>query len=182
VDANGVSCCRRYTHYAHRHRQVPKRAARQNGHVLTLAWVYAYMCRFPGICRRPGQARPHAEELRGLAHEHGLPMRLADGSFYRGWARWCAGDGAGRAEMCEGLAQSNEMYFRWFACINKTLECQRNVDEWERACRRSTVICNTERQAKTPEAAPFPASEIFSPGMRETRPIAMPSWRPGAPQ
>src|SRR6266404_4726224 len=47
--------------------------ARQNGHVPTLAWVHA--CRFAGIGRRPWQARPHAEELLGLAHEHGLPMR-----------------------------------------------------------------------------------------------------------
>src|SRR5438128_9228647 len=83
--------------------------ARQNGQVPTLAWMQAYMCRFAGIRRRPEQARPHAEELLGLAREHGLPMRLADGSFYRGWARWCAGEGVGRAETYEGLALSNEM-------------------------------------------------------------------------
>src|SRR5215471_20461893 len=59
--------------------------ARQNGHVPTLAWVHAYACRFAAIGRRPGQARPHAEELLGLSRAHGLPMRMADGSFYRGW-------------------------------------------------------------------------------------------------
>jgi class 3 adenylate cyclase/tetratricopeptide (TPR) repeat protein len=99
--------------------------ARQNGQVPTLAWMQAYMCRFAGIRRRPEQARPHAEELLGLAREHGLPMRLADGSFYRGWARWCAGEGVGRAETYEGLALSNEMYFRLFAPLTGTLLAER---------------------------------------------------------
>ncbi|HKA65200.1 MAG TPA: adenylate/guanylate cyclase domain-containing protein, partial [Methyloceanibacter sp.] len=102
--------------------------ARQNGHVPTLAWVHAYTCRFAGICRRAGQARPHAEKLLRLAREHGLPMRLADGSFYHGWARWCAGDGDGRAEMCEGLALSNEMYFRVFAPLTGTLLAEREAE------------------------------------------------------
>ena len=74
--------------------------ARQSGHLPTIAWAHAYTCRFAGICRKPGQARPHAEELLGLAREHGLPMRLADGSFYHGWARWCAGDGRWRTQKC----------------------------------------------------------------------------------
>jgi class 3 adenylate cyclase/tetratricopeptide (TPR) repeat protein len=102
--------------------------ARQNAHVPTLAWVHASTCRFAGICRRPGQARPHAEELLGLAHEHGLPMRLADGSFYHGWARWCAGDGAGEAAMRDGFALSNEMYFRLFAPLTGTLLAEREAD------------------------------------------------------
>jgi class 3 adenylate cyclase/predicted ATPase len=102
--------------------------ARQKGHVATLAWVHAYACRFAGICRRPGQARPHAEELLGLAREHGLPMRLADGSFYRGWARWCAGDGDGEVQMREGLALWNEMYYRLFAPLTGTLLAEREAD------------------------------------------------------
>src|SRR6266481_3278669 len=102
--------------------------AGQNGHVPTLAWMQAYMCRFAGIRRRPEQARPHAEELLGLAREHGLPMRLADGSFYRGWARWCAGEGVGRAETYEGLALSNEMYFRLFAPLTGTLLAEREAE------------------------------------------------------
>ena len=55
-------------------------------------------------------------------------MRLADGSFYHGWARWCAGDGDGRAEMCEGLALSNEMYFRVFAPLTGTLLAEREAE------------------------------------------------------
>src|SRR5256885_14250134 len=47
--------------------------ARQSGHHPTVAWAHAYTCRFAGIRRKPGQARPHAEELLGVAHEHGLP-------------------------------------------------------------------------------------------------------------
>ncbi|HEX8809284.1 MAG TPA: adenylate/guanylate cyclase domain-containing protein, partial [Xanthobacteraceae bacterium] len=86
--------------------------AQQSGHLPTIAWVHAYRCRFAGICRKPGLASLHADEVLRLAREHGLPMRLADGSFYHGWARWCAGDGDGEAAMREGLAQWNEMHYR----------------------------------------------------------------------
>jgi ATP/maltotriose-dependent transcriptional regulator MalT len=102
--------------------------ARQSGHHPTVAWAHAYTFRFAGICRKPGQARPHAEELLELAHEHGLPMRLADGSFYHGWARWCAGDGDGEAGMREGLALWNEMYYRLFAPLTGTLLAEREAE------------------------------------------------------
>jgi tetratricopeptide (TPR) repeat protein len=100
--------------------------ARQSGHLPTIAWVHAYRCRFAGICRKPGLARLHAGEVLRLAREHGLPMRLADGSFYHGWARWCAGDGDGEAAMREGLALWNEMHYRLFAPLTGTLlaECE----------------------------------------------------------
>jgi class 3 adenylate cyclase/tetratricopeptide (TPR) repeat protein len=102
--------------------------ARQSGHIATVAWAHAYTCRFAGICRKPGHAKPHAEELLGLAREHGLPMRLADGSFYHGWARWCAGDGDGEPEMREGLALWNEMYYRLFAPLTATLLAEREAE------------------------------------------------------
>jgi class 3 adenylate cyclase/predicted ATPase/ABC-type transport system involved in cytochrome c biogenesis ATPase subunit len=100
--------------------------ARQSGHLATMAWAHAYACRYAGICRRPGQASPHAEELLGLSQEHELPMRLADASFYRGWARWCAGDEAGKTEMREGVTLYNSMDFRLFAPLTATLlaECE----------------------------------------------------------
>jgi len=100
--------------------------ALQSGHSPTIAWAHAYKCRFAGICRKPGQARPHADELLRLAHEHGLPMRLADGLFYRGWARWCDGYGDGEAGMREGLALWKEMDFRLFTPLTWTLlaECE----------------------------------------------------------
>jgi class 3 adenylate cyclase/tetratricopeptide (TPR) repeat protein len=100
--------------------------ARQSGHLPTIAWVHAYRCRFAGICRKPGLARLHAEEVLRLAREHGLPMRLADASFYRGWARWCAGDGDGEAAMREGLALWDEMHYRLFGPLTGTLlaECE----------------------------------------------------------
>jgi class 3 adenylate cyclase/predicted ATPase/energy-coupling factor transporter ATP-binding protein EcfA2 len=100
--------------------------AKQSGHLATVAWAHTYACRFAGICRRPGQAVPHAEKLLELAHEHGLPMRRADGSFYRGWARSCAGDRAGHSEMHEGVALYNTIDFRLFAPLTGTLvaECE----------------------------------------------------------
>ena len=102
--------------------------ARQSGHLPTIAWAHAYSCRFAGICRKPGRARPHAEELLGLAREHGLPMRLADGSFYHGWVRSCVGDGDGTAEMREGLALWNEMHYRLFAPLTGTLLAEREAE------------------------------------------------------
>jgi predicted ATPase len=102
--------------------------ARQIGHHPTIAWAHAYKCRFAGICGKPGQVRPHAEELLGQAREHGLPMRQADGSFYGGWARWCAGDGNGEGGMREGLALWSEMYYRLFAPLTGTLLAEREAE------------------------------------------------------
>src|SRR5262249_12684510 len=100
--------------------------ARQSGHLPTIAWVHAYRCRFAGICRKPGLARLHAEEVLRLAREHRLPMRLADGSFYHGWVRWCAGEAGGEAAMRAGWALWNEMHYRLFAPLTGTLlaECE----------------------------------------------------------
>jgi predicted ATPase len=53
-------------------------------------------------------------------------MRLADGSFYRGWARSCAGDG--EAGMREGLALWKEMDFRLFAPLTGTLLAEREAE------------------------------------------------------
>jgi class 3 adenylate cyclase/predicted ATPase len=102
--------------------------ARQSGHLPSIAWAHAYTCRFSGIRRKPGKARPHAEELLGVAGEHGLPMRLADGSFYHGWARWCAGDVDGEAGMRQGLALWNEMDYRLFAPLTGTLLAEREAE------------------------------------------------------
>jgi class 3 adenylate cyclase/predicted ATPase/energy-coupling factor transporter ATP-binding protein EcfA2 len=102
--------------------------ARQTRHFPTIAWAHAYACRFAGICRKPGRVRAHAEELVGLAREHGLPMRLADSSFYAGWADWCAGDRAGETRMREGLALWNEMDYRLFAPLTGVLLAEREAD------------------------------------------------------
>src|SRR5262245_4770198 len=102
--------------------------ARQSGHPPTIAWAHAYTCRFAGICRKPERARPHARELLILAREHGLPMRLADGSFFHGWARWCADDGNGESQMREGLGLWDEMQYRLFAPLTGTLLAEREAE------------------------------------------------------
>src|SRR5215510_12107025 len=102
--------------------------ARQSGHLPTIAWAHAYTCRFAGICRKPERAGPHAQELLALAREHGLPMRLADGSFYHGWARWGAGDRDGEARMRQGLALWNEMDYLLFAPLTGTLLAEREAE------------------------------------------------------
>jgi predicted ATPase len=102
--------------------------ARKSGHLPTIAWAHAYVCRFAGICRKPERAGPHAQELLALAREHGLPMRLADGSFFLGWARWCAGDGDGELQMREGLGLWNEVKYRLFAPLTGTLLAEREAE------------------------------------------------------
>ena len=102
--------------------------ARETGHIPSIAWAHAYMCRFAGISRKPEQARPHAAQLQGLACEHGLPMRLADSAFYGGWARWCAGDPEGETEMREGLALWKEMDYRLSAPLTGTLLAEREAE------------------------------------------------------
>jgi class 3 adenylate cyclase/tetratricopeptide (TPR) repeat protein len=102
--------------------------ARQRGHLPTIAWAHAFTCRFAGICRKPEQAKQHAETVMGFARDRGLPMRRADGSFYQGWARWCAGDADGEAAMREGLALLNEMQYRLFTPLTATLLAEREAD------------------------------------------------------
>src|SRR5262249_60588218 len=60
--------------------------------------------------------------------ESGRPMRLAYGTFYHGWARWCAGDGEGEAAMREGLALWNEMHYRLFGPLTGTLLAEREAE------------------------------------------------------
>jgi class 3 adenylate cyclase/tetratricopeptide (TPR) repeat protein len=102
--------------------------AQQRGHLPTIAWAHAFTCRFAGICRKPEQAKQHAEAVLGFARDRGLPMRRADGSFYQGWARWCAGDAAGEAGMREGLALFNEMHYRLFAPLAAMLLAERESE------------------------------------------------------
>jgi len=102
--------------------------AQQRNHIPTIAWAHTYTCRFAAICRKPALARPHAEDLLRLAHKHGLPMRLTEGSFYRGWARWCAGDGDGETAIREALALWNEMDFRLFMPLTGTLLAEREAE------------------------------------------------------
>src|SRR5262245_2192074 len=102
--------------------------ALQSGHFPTIAWAHAYKCRFAGIRRNPAEARIHAEALLALAREHGLPMRLVEGSFYHGWARWCAGDEDAEEGMREGLALLNEMNYRLFTPLTATLLAEREAE------------------------------------------------------
>jgi predicted ATPase len=55
-------------------------------------------------------------------------MRLADGSFFQGWARWCAGDGNGESQMREGLGLWDEMQYRLFAPLTGTLLAEREAE------------------------------------------------------
>jgi predicted ATPase len=116
--------------------------ARQRGHLPTIAWAHAFTCRFAGICRKPEQAKQHAEAVLGLARDHGLPMRRADGSFYHGWAHWSAGDADGEAGMREALALLDEMHYRLFTPLTATLLAEREAD----AGRVETALATLDAQ------------------------------------
>jgi predicted ATPase len=75
--------------------------------------------------RDASRAMPHAEALVGLGREHGLPLWLAAGIFYQGWARWHTGDReAGRAGMREGMAHFSDQGSVWFMPLFGTLLAQ----------------------------------------------------------
>ena len=88
--------------------------ALQNGHTPTIRTALYTTCNFAIMQRKPRQAAAHAEALIDLAREHGLPLWLARGTFYLGWARWCAGEREGEVGMRRGFAQLRDMEVRLF--------------------------------------------------------------------
>src|SRR5262249_38610639 len=77
-------------------------------------------------------------------------------------ARWCAGDGVGRAEMCDGLALSNEMYFRVFAPLTGTLLAEREAEAGR------VEVGLTTLDAQLPAIEP-PAQHWFDSGLYRGR-------------
>ena len=88
--------------------------ALQNGHTPTIRTALYTTCNFAIMQRKPRQAAAHAEALIDLARERGLPLWLARGTFYLGWARWCAGEREGEVGMRRGFAQLRDMEVRLF--------------------------------------------------------------------
>jgi predicted ATPase len=84
-------------------------AAKRTDDVPTIIAACSIACLNAIIRSKPDRAAPHAKTLVRLAHEHGLPTGLALGRTYLGWARWCAGDRDGEAEMREGLELMHDL-------------------------------------------------------------------------
>jgi predicted ATPase len=95
--------------------------ALRSRHVPTIANAHAYTCAFAAIARKPVHVTPHADSLVSIAREHGFPLWLAHGTYFHGWASWCAGDREGETGMREGLARLGEMHIHLFEPLTGTL-------------------------------------------------------------
>ena len=79
--------------------------ARQSGHAPTVAFGHCYSCILETLRRDPKRAESHAEALVGFGDEHGMEWWRVNGIFFRGWARWYAGEReAGLADIRQGMA------------------------------------------------------------------------------
>jgi tetratricopeptide (TPR) repeat protein len=66
--------------------------AKRMEHVPTLVYSYSMLCVFETVRRDAGRALAHSEAALALAREHGMPLYLAIGTFFHGWASLHAGD------------------------------------------------------------------------------------------
>ena len=81
-------------------------------HTSTIAYAYAYAAIFEIMRGDRQRTAPYVQALLGLAHEHGMPLWLACGTFYEGWVQWGTVDReAGLTKMHDGttLMQSQQM-------------------------------------------------------------------------
>jgi len=78
--------------------------AKQMGHIPTLVYSYSILCVWDAIRRDADRALAHSEAALALAREHGMPLYLAIGTVFHGWALLHARNrGAGVPEMEEGI-------------------------------------------------------------------------------
>ena len=85
--------------------------AKQIGHVPTLVYAHSVICIFEAVRRASRQALTHADATLVLAREHEMPLYLAIGTFFRGWAHSHIGDREiGLTEMREGLALMRDQF------------------------------------------------------------------------
>ena len=79
--------------------------ARRLAHVPTMAYTYSVISMAEPLKRDAVGALRLADDALRLAREHGMPLYIAFGMFFRGWGRWYSGDReAGLAEMRDGSA------------------------------------------------------------------------------
>jgi len=79
-------------------------SAKRMGHVPTLVYSYSILCVWDAIRRDADRALAHSEAALALAREHGMPLYLAIGTVFHGWALLHAGNReAGLPEIAEGV-------------------------------------------------------------------------------
>ena len=79
--------------------------ASQLGHVFSLAQASLFACWIECAVGSPYDIRPHAEQVRSLAREHGFSYHVAWGLIYRGWSMSALGElEEGYGMVAKGLA------------------------------------------------------------------------------
>jgi class 3 adenylate cyclase/predicted ATPase len=92
--------CREASHYV----EDAVSHALHTEHVPTIAYAYLHAAFFAMLRRDPLSCDRYVKGYLDLAHEHMMPLWLANGVFQDGWIRWHAGDHAdGTAQMRDGL-------------------------------------------------------------------------------
>ncbi len=66
--------------------------ASRSGHMPTLVYGKFCMCAFDTVAGDLSRAAHYADATLALGREHGMPVWIAVGTFFDGWARGCAGD------------------------------------------------------------------------------------------
>jgi len=91
--------------------------ALRSGHTPTVVYGQFLMCAFETLAAGAQHAAPYAKATAMLGREHGMPVWIAVGTFYDGWARSCTGDlERGIAELRRGLALCHEVgVLNWIA-------------------------------------------------------------------
>lgn len=95
--------------------------ALQTKHLPTIAHAHWFTCFLAALSRKPGNTAVEAERMLSLGREHGLPLWLAHGTFYAGWARWRVGDRSGHEMMREGLSLLRQKDIRFCEPLPKAL-------------------------------------------------------------
>jgi predicted ATPase len=103
--------------------------ARELAHGVTLAQALHHACLFHQLCREPVMMAQHADELIGLASEHGLTFWQAIGRLFRGWQLMELGqESTGFEELAAGMAA--------YRATGGLLYLPYALGLWAEACRR----------------------------------------------
>jgi predicted ATPase len=85
--------------------------AKQIEHVPTLVYAHSVICTFEAVRRDSSRALAQSEATLALAREHEMPLYMAMGTFFQGWAHSFAGNReSGLTEMREGTLLMRDQF------------------------------------------------------------------------
>jgi tetratricopeptide (TPR) repeat protein len=121
------------------------RRARDAFHPYSLAAALSLTSHFYFFCRDPETVRRHAEELRGIAEEHGFYI-AREGNILLGWAQAAQGDGEGISLLRENLRLNIDLGFHVYETLFNCMRAQ--------ACLEHGLIDEVELAVDEAFAAP----------------------------